>query len=103
MNNNLLVDASSRDGLMTPADFAMLCRTLFRNPHGKAYPIEKQALEDMFNVFDVNQVHVKQIPVHESANEFINLLLSIGRLHQFSRVPFVLEALDQTGEYCSGQ
>lgn len=55
MNNNLLVDASSRDGLMTPADFAMLCRTLFRNPHGKAYPIEKQALEDMFNVFDVNQ------------------------------------------------
>jgi len=44
-----------RDGLMTPADFAMLCRTLFRNPHGKAYSIEKAVLEDMFNVFDANQ------------------------------------------------
>jgi len=48
-----------RDGLMTPADFAMLCRTLFRNPHGKAYSIEKAVLEDMFNVFDANQVNVE--------------------------------------------
>jgi len=46
---------ADRDGLMTPVDFAMLCRTLFRNQHGKAYTIEKKALDDMFSVFDINQ------------------------------------------------
>jgi len=43
------------DGLMTFTDFGTLCRTLFRNQLGKAYVIEDKTVEDMFNVFDVNQ------------------------------------------------
>jgi len=41
---------------MTLVDFAALCRTLFRNERGKAYAVEDQRLQDMFDVFDRNQV-----------------------------------------------
>jgi hypothetical protein len=44
------------DGLMTLSDFAALCRTLFRNEQGKAYAIEESRLQEMFDVFDGNQV-----------------------------------------------
>lgn len=44
------------DGLMTLSDFAALCRTLFRNEQGKAYAIEENRLQEMFDVFDQNQV-----------------------------------------------
>lgn len=44
------------DGLMTLSDFAALCRTLFRNEQGKAYAIEDDRLQEMFDVFDRNQV-----------------------------------------------
>lgn len=43
------------DGLMTLVDFAALCRTLFRNERGKAYAVEDQRLQEMFDVFDRNQ------------------------------------------------
>ena len=43
---------------MTFTDFGTLCRTLFRNQLGKAYVIEDKTVEDMFNVFDVNQVFI---------------------------------------------
>lgn len=41
---------------MTLSDFAALCRTLFRNEQGKAYAIEDSRLQEMFDVFDHNQV-----------------------------------------------
>ena len=44
---------------MTLADFAALCRTLFRNERGKAYAIEDQRQQEMFDVFDRNQVFFK--------------------------------------------
>lgn len=44
------------DGLMTVADFGALCRTLFRNEQGKAYVIDDTRLQEMFDVFDRNQV-----------------------------------------------
>lgn len=47
----------SSDGLMTLADFAALCRTLFRNEQGKAYAIEESRIQEMFDVFDQNQVN----------------------------------------------
>jgi hypothetical protein len=41
---------------MTLSDFAALGRTLFRNEQGKAYAIEESRLQEMFDVFDRNQV-----------------------------------------------
>lgn len=51
-----VVVATYSDGLMTVADFGALCRTLFRNEQGKAYVIDDTRLQEMFDVFDRNQV-----------------------------------------------
>lgn len=42
------------DGLLALADFASLCRALFRNDQGKAYSISDKHLQEMFDVFDKN-------------------------------------------------
>ena len=47
------------DGLLTLSDFASLCRALFRNDQGKAYSINEKHLQDMFDVFDLNEVNLR--------------------------------------------
>lgn len=54
---------------MTLSDFAALCRTLFRNEQGKAYAIEDCRLQEMFDVFDRNQVQNKNKKTTHNANE----------------------------------
>lgn len=49
------------DGLMTYADFVALCRTLFRNEQGKAYAIEENRMQEMFQVFDDNSVMLRLV------------------------------------------
>lgn len=48
----------SSDGLLALADFASLCRALFRNDQGKAYSISDKHLQEMFDVFDKNGVRL---------------------------------------------
>ncbi len=63
---------------MTLSDFAALCRTLFRNEQGKAYAIEESRLQEMFDVFDRNQVIQKIQKVVLSKSKFKIYLFQDG-------------------------
>ncbi|CAL4085364.1 unnamed protein product [Meganyctiphanes norvegica] len=46
------------DGFLSQAEFAALCRALFRNERGKPYPVEQDMLNNIFTIFDTNKDHV---------------------------------------------
>lgn len=43
------------DGLLSLAEFAVLCRALFRNDKGHIYTVPDDQIDNMFSVFDKNQ------------------------------------------------
>ena len=81
---------------MTLVDFAALCRTLFRNERGKAYAVEDQRLQEMFDVFDRNQVCSINFAIKQSL--FSSFSLITGWLHRFRGIWLLLETVDQTGK-----
>lgn len=43
------------DGLLSLAEFAVICRALFRNDKGHIYAVPDDQLEQIFSVFDKNE------------------------------------------------
>jgi Ca2+-binding EF-hand superfamily protein len=43
-----------KDGFISLAEFALICRVLFRNDQGKIYGLEEDRLREIFSVFDTD-------------------------------------------------